>query len=138
VAILRPLVAACGRRHTAAFSRLGFDWNTIRATHLALGLEIFLETGVQRPTGLFRSSKPDKVAQRNIDAATKSCERLAAQRFPTGYATSVCAVVSKVIDSLAAGYPFSIGHLLEFESRRRILFEFSKLDRGLVWLRARG
>ena len=29
--------------------------------------------------------------------------------------------LSKVIDSLAARYPFSIVHLLEFESRRRIL-----------------
>jgi len=31
--------------------------------------------------------------------------------------------LSKVIDSLAAGYPFSIVHLLEFENRRRILFK---------------
>ena len=30
---------------------------------------------------------------------------------------------AKVIDSLAAGYPFSIVHLLEFENRRRILFK---------------
>jgi hypothetical protein len=30
--------------------------------------------------------------------------------------------LSKVIDSLAAGYPFSIVDLLEFENRRRILF----------------
>jgi len=49
--------------------------------------------------------------------------------------------LSKVIDSLAAGYPFSIVHLLEFENRRRILFkrsinvrhegsEFSKLEKS--------
>ena len=31
--------------------------------------------------------------------------------------------LSKVIDSLAAGYPSSIVHLLEFENRRRILFK---------------
>ena len=31
--------------------------------------------------------------------------------------------LSKVIDSLAAGHPFSIVHLLEFESQRRILFK---------------
>jgi hypothetical protein len=31
--------------------------------------------------------------------------------------------LSKVVDSLAAGYPFSIVHLLEFENRRRILFK---------------
>jgi hypothetical protein len=31
--------------------------------------------------------------------------------------------LSKVIESLAAGYPFSIVHLLEFENRRRILFK---------------
>ena len=31
--------------------------------------------------------------------------------------------LSKVIDFLAAGYPFSIVHLLEFENRRRILFK---------------
>jgi hypothetical protein len=31
--------------------------------------------------------------------------------------------LSKVIDSLAAGYPFSIVHLLEFENRHRILFK---------------
>jgi hypothetical protein len=31
--------------------------------------------------------------------------------------------LSKVTDSLAAGYPFSIVHLLEFENRRRILFK---------------
>jgi hypothetical protein len=32
-------------------------------------------------------------------------------------------LVSKVIDSLAVGYPFSIVHLPEFENRRRIIFK---------------
>ena len=51
------------------------------------------------------------------------------------YATAVCASsLSKVIVSLAAGYPFSIVHLLEFENGRRILFKcstFSSARRGL-------
>ena len=38
--------------------------------------------------------------------------------------------LSKVIDSLAAGHPFSIVHLLEFENRRRILFAAIKSKGG--------
>jgi hypothetical protein len=37
--------------------------------------------------------------------------------------TNIWLLVSKVIDSLAVGYPFSIVHLPEFENQRRILFK---------------
>jgi len=55
--------------------------------------------------------------------------------------------LSKVIDSLAAGFPFSIVHLLEFENRRLSSSNDQQTcgtkgpsfqgRKGLVWLRAR-
>jgi hypothetical protein len=62
------------------------------------------------------------LSRQEMDAGVHSAIR-GTSRIRGRAAANIWPPVSKVIDSLAAGYSFSIVHLLEFENRRRILFK---------------